>query len=229
MGEIGYVGEDFPYYFDYRKIEVQPTSSIDVLIESCNLYLDIYGDLVVLGEVVNTSPVCKTSVVVTFDFLDKKENKIISANFQAPVNYIRENARLPFWLYFDDREKYIDISELRIGVNYKNYLDKLKGNPAVKTEKYYYQDDTLIIEGKVVNLGQSKVDNLKLFCTFYNEKDQVVFIRQCYLPKEELEPLEEEDFVLEVLLDEYLRDFTHYHLEVFFEDSIELPKPTETT
>lgn len=221
--------EDFLYYFDYQRITIKPTSSIDVKIENCNLYLDIYGGLVVLGEIVNTSSTCKTNIVITFDFLDKEKNKIISAALPAYVNYLRGSCRLPFCLYVDEREKYIDIYEVKIGVDYKNYFENFRGNPIVKTEKYYYKDDTLTIEGKVVNLGQNKVENLELFCTFYNEKDQAVFVRQCYLSKEELEPLEEQDFILQVLLDEYLKDFTHYHLEVFFEDSIELPQPTETS
>jgi len=122
-----------------------------------------------------------------------------------------------------EKDKYIDISKIKIGVNYKDCHERFKGNPIVKEESYYYEEDYLIIEGKVINIGEGKIRNLKLFCTFYNDKNQVVFIKQCYLSGEEMIADQEQKFNLKVLLDEYLPVFTHWRFEVFFEDEIEAP------
>lgn len=211
------------YLFDYEKIVLESTGSIDVKIENCNLYLDIYEDLVILGEVKNDSKVNKTNIEITIDFYNKGGEKIISAAIPAHINYLRGGGRLPFYYYLTEREKYIDISKIKIGVNYKNCYERFEGNPIVENESYYYKEDYLIIEGKVINIGEGKIRNLKLFCTFYNDKNQVVFIKQCYLTREEMIGKQEQKFTLKVLLDEYLPVFTHYRFEVFFEDEIKTP------
>ncbi len=211
------------YLFDYEKIEVENTSSIDLKISGSNLYLDIYQDLIVLGEIKNVSAENKTDIEITFDFFDKYGSGIISANLPAAVNYLRGGSTLPFWYYVTDREKYINISRLKIGVNYKDCYESFKGNPIVESESYSYAGDYFIIEGRVINLGKSRIRNLKLFCTFYNDRDQVVFIKQCYLPVEEMSGGGEQGFILKVLLDGYLLEFTHYNFSIFFEDDIEMP------
>jgi len=211
------------YLFDYEKIVIENTGSIDLEINSCNLYLDIYQDLIILGEVENVSMVNKTDIEITLDFYDKYENKIISAKLPAVVNYLRGGSTLPFYYYLTEEEKYIDISKLKIGVNYKDYYESFKGNPIVEIESYGYTGDYLVVEGRVVNLGKGKIGNLKLFCTFYNDKNQVVFIKQCYLSAGEMAQGEGQGFVLKILLDEYLPEFTHYRFEIFFEDEIGLP------
>jgi hypothetical protein len=66
------------------------------------------------------------------------------------------------------------------------------------------------------------VEDLKLFLTFYDFKNEVISIKQCYLPKDKLEELENEAFIVKVLLDEYLRNFTHYRIEIFFRDSLKV-------
>jgi len=218
-----YGSKDSLYLFDYGKIILENTGSIDVKIKNCNLYLDIYEDLVVLGELENISSVNKTDIEITIGFYDKHEVEIISAAINVPVNYLRGGSRLPFYYYLTDREKYIDISKIKIGVNYKDYYGRFEGNPIVEIEKYYYEGDYLIIEGKVINIGRGKIGNLKLFYTFYNDKNRVVFIRQCYLFREEMISGEEQKFALKVLLDEYLPEFTHYGFEIFFEDKIKTP------
>jgi len=213
--------EDNPlYFFDYTKIRLEDTSSIEIKMENCNLYVDIYGDLVILGEVKNISSTYKTDIEITFDFYNKNGEKITSDTVSAYVNYLRGGSSVPFSFYLSEKENYIDICKVKIGVNYKNYYEKFKGNLVEKIEKFYYQENILVIEGKVLNLSRISVKNLKLLCTFYNKKDRVVFIKQCYLPREKLGPLEEQSFILKVLLDEYLPSFTHYRLEIFFEDSL---------
>ncbi len=213
--------EDNPlYFFDYTKIRLEDTSSIGIKMENCNLYVDIYGDLVILGEVKNISPTCKTDIEITFDFYNKNGEKIVSDAVPTYINYLRGGSSVPFSFYLSEKENYIDICKVKIGVNYKNYYEKFKGNLVVKIEKFYYQGDILVIEGKVLNLSRISVEDLKLLCTFYNKKDRVVFIKQCYLPREKIGPLEEQSFILKVLLDEYLTSFTHYSVEIFFEDSL---------
>ncbi len=207
------------YFFDYKKINIEKAGSIDVKIENCNLYVDMYGDLVIVGEVENMSSVTKTNIEITFSFYDKEGEEILFSKIPAYASHLREGSRVPFFYHLDDKEKYIDINKIKIGINYKNYYDKFKGNPVVKDEKFYYQDNIMVIEGEVVNLGKRRVENLKLLCTFYNRRDQVVFIKQCCLPKEELESLEGQNFILKILLDEYLPPFTHYRMGIFFEDS----------
>ncbi len=208
------------YLFDYEKIVLENTGSIDVKIENCNLYLDIYEDLVILGEIENVSKVNKTDIEITLDFYDKHGEEIISVTIPALVDYLRGGSRLPFYYYLTDKEKYINISRVKIGANYKDYYERFEGNPIVENERYYYEEDCLVIEGRVINIGGEKIRNLKLFCTFYNDKDQVVFVKKCYLPKEEMIPEGKQIFNLKVLLDEYLPEFTHYRFEVFFEDEI---------
>jgi len=207
------------YFFDYKKINMEKAGSIDVKIENCNLYVDMYGYLVIVGEVKNVSSVTKTNIEITFAFYDKRGKEILFSKIPAYANHLREGSRVPFFYHLDDKGKYIDIDKIKIGINYKNYYGRFKGNPIVKDEKFYYQGNIMVIEGKVVNLGKKRVENLKLLCTFYNRRDQVVFIKQCFLPKEELESLEGQNFILKVLLDEYLPPFTHYRMEIFFEDS----------
>lgn len=221
-GSSGNSTEDSLYLFDFENIEIENTSSIDLKICGSNLYLDIYQDLVVMGEIKNISSDNKTDIEITFDFYDKYGNGIISANLPAAVNYLRGGSALPFWYYVSEREKYIDVSRLKIGVNYKDYHENFKGNPIVESESYSYTGDYLIIEGRVINLGKYGIRNIKLFCTFYNERDKVVFIKQCYLPAEEMPGGEEQGFVLRILLDEYLSEFTHYDFNIFFEDDIEM-------
>lgn len=215
-----YDNESSLYLFDYEKIILENTGSIDVKIENCSLYLDIYEDLVILGEIENVSKVNKTDIEITLDFYDKHGLEIISVTIPALVNYLRGGSRLPFYYYLTDREKYIDISRVKIGVNYKNYYERFGGNPIVESERYYYEEDCLVIKGRVINIGEEKIRNLKLFCTFYNDKDQVVFVEKCYLPGEKMIPEGKQMFTLKVLLDEYLPEFTHYRFEVFFEDEI---------
>jgi hypothetical protein len=219
----GSSGNSGLYLFDYEKIKIENTSSIDLRISGSNLYLDIYQDLIVLGEIENISAENKTDIEITLDFYDKYGNRIISANIPAAVNYLRGGSTLPFWYYVTERENYINISRLKIGVNYKDHYESFKGNPIVESESYSYTGDYLIIEGRVINLGKGRIRNLKLFCTFYNDRDQVVFINQCYLPAEEMSGGEGQGFVLKVLLDEYLPEFTHYDFGIFFEDDIEMP------
>ncbi len=221
-GDNAYEKESL-YLFDYEKIKIEKTGSIDVVIKNCYLYLDIYQDLIILGEVENVSEVNKTDIEITIDFYGKSGDIITLARIPATVNYLRGGSRLPFCYYLMEREKYIDISSVKIGINYKDYYEKFKGNPIVEDESYYYEEDFLIIEGKVINLGERKIRNLKLFCTFFNDKNQVVFVKQCYLSREEMNYAQEQEFVLKVLLDEYLPEFTHYRFEVFFEDEIEVP------
>lgn len=213
------------YLFDYEKIELEETDAADIKIKNCNLYMDIYEDLVLMGEVENVSPGNKTDIEITLDFYNKDGDKIISKMIPAFVNYMRMGSKLPFCYYLDEKEKYIEISMVKIGVNYKDYNEMFEGNPIVKTEKYYYDDDggSLIIEGSVINIGTGKIRNLKLFGTFYDSRDRVVFIKECYLPGEEMIPDEEQKFSLKILFDEYLPEFTHYRFEAFFEDEIKTP------
>jgi hypothetical protein len=212
--------EDSLYLFDYENIGLEETSSIDIKIENCNLYLDIYKDLIIMGEIENISGVNKTNIEITLDFYDKHETRIISVIVPAPVNYLRGGSKLPFYYYLTDKQKYIDIDTVKIGVNYKDYYERFEGNPIVENEGYRYEEGYLIIEGSVINIGEEKIRNLKLFCTFYNIKDQVVFIKQCYLPREEMIPGGVQRFTLKLLLDEYLPDFSRYGFGVFFEDEI---------
>lgn len=208
------------YLFDYEKIKIESTSSIDVKISNCSLYLDFYGDMIIMGEVKNNSSVNKTDIDITFDFYNKHGEKIISESVASYADYLCGGRKLPFCFHLEDREKYIDIYRVKIGVNYKNYFERFIGNPVVKNESFYYDDDILVIIGNVINLGKNKVEDLRLLATFYNKKDQVVFIKQCYLSKEELGSLEEQEFILNVLLDRYLPSFTHYEVEIFFKDSL---------
>ncbi len=208
------------YLFDYKKINVESTSSIGAKIKNCNVYLDLYGDLIILGELENTSRTTKTDIEITLSFISRVGDSILETAIPVPVNYLKSGAKYPFNYYYGDRQRYIDISTIKVGVNYKEYNKPFKGNPIVETEDYYYRDQYLIIQGRVINLGKEKIKNLKLLCTFYNDRDKVVFIKECYLKRAKMMPSEEQVFTLEILLDEYLERFTHYGFEIFFEDEI---------
>lgn len=210
-------------YFDYKNIKIENTYSIGVKIKNCNLVLDYFGDLILFGEIENLSSWNKTSMVVTFDFYDKKGEVLFKDKMPMNINYLRISSKMPFCYVIKDKNKYIDIGRIKIGINYKDYYKLLEGNAVAKKEKFYYKDDILHIDGKVINIGESKICNLTLLATFYDKKDMVVFIKKCYLSKQELLAKEQEDFNLEVLLSRYAPEFTHYDFEVFFEDSVKMP------
>ncbi|MCD4668945.1 MAG: hypothetical protein K8S14_00720, partial [Actinomycetia bacterium] len=67
-----------------------------------------------------------------------------------------------------------------------------------------------------------KIKNIRLLCTFYDNKNRIVFIKECYLMREKMMPSEEQSFELKILLDRYLEEFTHYYFEIFFEDEIKV-------
>lgn len=208
------------YLFDYNKINIESTSSIGTEIKNCNAYLDLYGDLIILGELENTSRTTKTDIEITLSFISRAGTNILETAIPVTANYLKNGAKYPFHYYYGDRQKYIEISTIKVGVNYKEYNKNFKGNPIVEIEDYFYKDQYLIIQGRVINLGREKIKNLKLLCTFYNGRDKVVFIKECYLKRVKMMPSEEQVFTLEILLDEYLEEFTHYSFEIFFEDEI---------
>ena len=208
------------YLFDYKKINVESTSSIGAEIKNCNVYIDLYGDLIILGELENTSRTTKTDIEITLSFISRVGDNILEVAIPVQANYLKSGTKYPFHYYYEDRQKYIDISTIKVGVNYKEYNKNFKGNPIVETEDYFYKDQYLIIQGRVINLGKEKIKNLKLLCTFYSNRDKVVFIKECYLKRVKMMPSEEQVFTLEILLDEYLEEFTHYKFEIFFEDEI---------
>ena len=214
---------DLLSYFDYKKIGIDVTSSIGVKIKNCNIILDYFGNLLVLGEVSNISSVIKTNMILTFDFYDKKNDLLFSDNIIIQINYLRPGATVPFIYSVKDSTQYININNVKIGINYKDYYKLLQSNVVVRKEKTSYEDNMIKISGKLVNIGENKAKNIVLLCTFYDEKDKVVFIKKCYIPKQELSPKEEEDFLLEVLFSKFGSKFTHYNFEVFFEDSVEMP------
>lgn len=210
-------------FFDYGKIKLDITSSIGIKIKNCNLILDYFGNLNVLGEIENLSSSNKTGIIITFEFYNKKDEIIFTDTMPAGINYLRISSRLPFGYTVKEAEKYIDISRIKIGVNYKDYYQLLEGNAIVRKEAFYYTDNILHIDGNIINIGENKIVNLILLASFYNDRDGVVFIRQGYLPKQELLPQEQQNFSLEVLLSKYTPYFTHYDFEVFFEDSVKMP------
>ena len=210
------------YLFDYTKIKIEQTESIDIKIKNCNLYLDLYGDLLIFGEILNASDISKTNIQVTFNFYDANGNEIESKIMPVYVDYLRANALLPFCFVYDDRNKYISISMIKVGVNYDNYKESFIGNPVVTVESFYYKENMLVFKGNVENIGQNKVEDLKLFLTLYDLRDRVVSVKQCFLFKDRLDELENQKFEARILLDEYLKDFTHYHFEIFFRDSLKV-------
>jgi hypothetical protein len=179
------------YLFDYKKINIENTSSIGAEIKNCNVYLDLYGDLIILGEIENTSRITKTDIEITLSFINRGGDNILETIIPVHPNYLKSGAKYPFHYYFGDRQKYIEISTVKVGVNYKEYNKNFKGNPIVEIEDYFYSD-----------------------------RDKVVFIKECYLKRVTMMPSEEQTFTLEILLDEYLEEFTHYNFEIFFEDEI---------
>lgn len=210
-------------FFDYKKIKLDITTSIGVKIKNCNLLLDYFGNLNVLGEIENRSNSNKTGITVTFEFYDKDDEIIFKDELPAPVNYLGVSSKLPFSYTVRETQKYIDISRIKIGVNYKDYFQITGGNAIARKEEFYYKEDILHIGGKVINIGENKIVNLILLAPFYDNKDRVVFIKKCFLPSEELESQQQQDFSLDVLLNKYTPFFTHYDFEVFFEDSVNMP------
>lgn len=207
------------YLFDYKDISIDTTSSIGTRIKNCNIYLDLYGDLIVMGELENTSDTIKTDIEITLDFIGGK-TLIQSETMPLKAEYLKKGAKCPFSYYFTDREKYIELSSIKIGVNYRDHNDSFEGNPIVRVGQYSYQDDYLIIEGSIINIGDEKIRDLLLLCTFYDERDRVVLIKECHLSRERMMPAEAQDFRLQVLMDGYLKEFARFSFEVFFADEI---------
>ena len=219
-GESAQTSREDMYMFDFKKIIIESTSAFDIKIKNYNIYLDRYDDLVILGEIENKSETTKTDIEITYSFYDRSGSEIISDTVPGEEVYLRSGSRLPFYYYYSDRDKYINLEKIKIGTNYKNSYERFKGNPIVKRQNYYYEDDFLVIEGKVINLGKGRIKEVKLYCTFYNDTGQVEFIKEVFLTREEMMASEEQKFTLKILLDKYLPEFTSYRFEVFFEDAI---------
>jgi len=208
--------------FDYTAIKIDTTKSLDTEIKNCDIYLDIYGDLLILGEIKNSSLLYKTNVEVTFDFYDSKGEILDTQKVKTIADYILPGKSFPFSFIYDKRSKYIDISKVKIGVNYKNYNNSFEGFPIATRKNFYYIDDMMIINGNVSNIGSSDIEDLKLTGVFYNYKNRVVFLKECYLTRDKLYAGQAEDFVLKILLDEYTPQFTHFKFEASFRDTLKV-------
>jgi hypothetical protein len=213
-------GDPETLFFDYEKIDILLTQSIDVNIKNYCLYQDIYGDLVLLGELINNSGVTKTNVIFTFEFVDSNGNILDYIKVPAVADYILSKGSIPFFLVYDRKENYINLEKVKIGVDYKKYSEQFKGNPVVNTENFRYTGNKLEIAGNIINIGQAEVEDLKLLAVFYNNKNQVIFIRKCFIEGEKLKPLASMNFKLTLFLDEYLPFYTHYRLFTFFRDAL---------
>jgi hypothetical protein len=208
--------------FDYTAIKIDITKSLDTEIKNCDIYLDIYGDLMILGEVKNSSLLYKTNLEITFDFYNSKGEILDSQRVKTIADYLLPGKSFPFSFIYDKRSKYIDISKIKIGVNYKNYNKSFAGFPVASRKNFYYIDDMMIINGNVSNIGNSDIEDLKLTGIFYNYKNKVVFLKECYLIADKLLAGQNEDFVLKILLDEYTPDFTHFKFEASFRDTLKV-------
>ena len=221
--ENGIVERQGPIYlFDHTLVEIKPTSSMDLEIKKFNVYQDIYGELIVLGEIYNKSNTTKTNMAITFDFYDKQKNLIKSIKEKAYADYFLPKTELPFYLVYDERTRYIDISEIKIGVNYNNHNKGIEGAVVVTEEKIFYDNDIMSIKGNIFNISSNDIEKIKLIATFYNEKGQVVFIRECYIQTDKLLSWQKQDFEVNILFDEYIKPFTAYNFGVFFRDSLKV-------
>lgn len=212
--------KDNLYFFDYEEISIKKSQSLDVKIMNTNLFLDDYGDLILYGEIQNNTKENITDIEVTVDIFDDSDNIIENRGVPIYAEYIQIGKKHPFIFHYDDKSRYIDFDTIRVGVNFKNYNNTFVSNPLVKEQKYYYLDERLVIEGQMVNIGKKTAEDLKVLATFYDKRDRVVLIRECYIPKNSLIPLARQDYLLELKLDDYIPEFTHYEIEVFFSDEI---------
>ena len=210
--------------FDYTSIEIESIDPIGLNILNYNLYLDIYGEIIVLGEILNTSNTSKTDVVITFSIMDRNGKEVENRAVPAFANYLQPQKLIPFYFVYDNRAEYINISKVRIGVNYNNYNDVFEGYPVISGEHYNYEKDIMHIKGNVENIGQADIEDLKLFGTFYDLQDRVVFIKKGFLASDAIPVDQKRSFSLDVLMDDYLKDFTHYSLGIFFRDSFKVNK-----
>lgn len=208
--------------FDYTAIKIDTTKSLDTEIKNCDIYLDIYDDLLILGEIKNSSIFYKTNVEVTFDFYNSKGEILDSQRVKTIADYILPGKSFPFCFIYDKKSKYIDISKVKIGVNYKNYNKSFEGFPVTARKNFYYIDDMMIINGNVSNIGSSDIEDLKITGVFYSYRNRVVFLKECYLAKDKLYAGQSEDFVLKILLDEYTPRFTHFKFETSFRDTLKV-------
>ena len=203
-------------------IKIDTTKSLDTEIKNCGIYLDIYDDLLILGEVKNSSLLYKTNVEITFDFYNSKGELLDSQKVKTIADYILPGKSFPFSFIYDKKSKYIDISKIKMGVNYKNYNKSFEGFPVAARKNFYYIDDMMIINGNVSNIGSSDIEDLKLTGVFYNYINRVVFLKECYLEKDKLFAGQAEDFILKILLDEYTPQFTHFKFEASFRDTLKV-------
>jgi hypothetical protein len=220
--QSGSASDSEAVFFDWEKVSIKLTKSIDVEIKNYCMYQDIYGDIVILGELFNNSTTTKTNINFTFEFLDSKEKSIDFLKIPADTDYVLNGGSVPFCLVYEKKENYINLNEVKIGVDYLNYNKQFLGQPVVYAESFNYTDRKLEISGNIINLGQSEIEDLKLFAVFYNNKNQVIFIRKCYIEDDKMQPQQSLNFSVELILDEYLQFFTHYKLDVFYRDSLKV-------
>lgn len=131
-------GSNSPIYlFDFSAIKLVPTNSIDIEIKNYALYQDIYGDLLIFGEILNNSGTIKTNLEITFDFSDLSLARIDFKKIPAYTEYLQPGKKIPFCIVYEDRSKYINLGEVKIGANYKNYNRVLQGFRYWKTRTFF--------------------------------------------------------------------------------------------
>jgi hypothetical protein len=94
----------------------------------------------------------------------------------------------------------------------------------ISGEHYNYDKDIMYVRGNVENIGQADIEDLKLFGTFYDLQGRVIFIKKGFLANNVIPVDQKRSFSLAVMIDDYVKDFTHYKLGVFYRDSFKVNK-----
>jgi len=207
-------------YFDYEEIDILISNSLDIDIRNNYIFLDDYNDLIINGELNNNSQENITDIEVTFDINDSQGNILFSDRVPIGIRYMQVGKTYPFTFHYGEESNYIKVDNVRIGVNYKRYNNIFLGNPLVREQRYHYQGDMLVVEGNMINIGRKKIEDLMVLATFYDKRGRVLFIRECFIKENSLPPMGEQEYILEIDLRGKVKEFTHYDIEVFFNDAI---------
>lgn len=138
-----------------------------------------WGDVWVLGEVVNDSGMDVEQVQVNAALLDERERIVASASWPVALTFIPRGERAPFAVRLQDAPEdfasyQVTVARALPGFLGSYYLDLAVEEVKGESEGYH----TYFLDGRVRNLGSEDAVGVTLVATLYDALGRVVGLRE---------------------------------------------------